>query len=205
MTTLPTASEVGKALAHLENYRVLRVQEICYPYDPISASVMLALGFRETGLQNIVGGAVEEDGKWVFSDQDAGWLQISRKYENDFLKGAEGCKSGQWGPAKPAHSAAELGYVPRFTPALLHTKATMLDDMSFARSNGVPQQDLLRFAIVAHNAGAGGALEGYRAGNFDLRTAHGDYSAYVLGTVPLIHNWIAAHPNWGYHKPKSVR
>jgi hypothetical protein len=54
---IPTAAEIGHALAELGNYRVLRVQEVCYPYHPIPASVMLGIGFRETGLRNICGGA----------------------------------------------------------------------------------------------------------------------------------------------------
>lgn len=197
--SLPTAQEIGHALAELGNYRVLRVQEVCWPYHPIPASVMLGIGFRETGLRNICGGAVLENGVWVQSFSDRGWLQISDQFESGFLKTAEGCKEGQWGPTVPASRAIEPRHVPRFTPALDYVKQTMLNSMEYAHSQGVPDSELLRFAIAAHNAGDGGAVAGYRSGDVDRNTAHGDYSAYVIALQPLIHDWIVAHPNWQYH------
>jgi hypothetical protein len=200
--SLPTTQELDHALAVLGNYRCLRVQELMWPYHPIPASIMLGLGFRETGLENIVGGAVMVNGEWVFSDQDAGYLQISREFEADFLRTAEGCKSGQWGPSPP-HNALEKGYVPRFTPATEYVKRTMINSMEFAHSIGVKEADLLRFAVAAHNAGDGGAQAGYQQGDVDKFTAHGDYSAYVMALQPAIHTWIAAHPAWIYHRTEG--
>jgi hypothetical protein len=200
---IPTAAEIGHALAELGNYRVLRVQEVCYPYHPIPASVMLGIGFRETGLRNICGGATWDGTKWVQSYSDRGWLQISDVYEADFLKQAEGCKEGEWGPANPPVKAITERHVPRFTPALNYVKQSMLNSMEFAFGQGVPSGLLLRFAIAAHNAGDGGALRGYREGNVDKYTAHGDYSQYVLALQPAIHDWITTHPNWIYKRQTS--
>lgn len=198
--SLPTQAEIGHALATLGNYRVLRVQEVCYPYHPIPASVMLGIGFRETGLRNICGGATLVNGVWIQSFTDRGWLQISDEFESDFLRTAEGCKEGQWGPAVPAVKAITPRHVPRFTPALEYVKRSMIDSMEYASGNGVKSSELLRFAIAAHNAGDGGAMAGYRVGDIDKNTAHGDYSAYVIALRPHIHAWIAEHPHWVYNR-----
>jgi hypothetical protein len=196
---LPSQEEVGSALAHLGNWRVLHVQQVCYPYKPIPASAMLGIGFRETGLKNICGGATLENGVWVQSYSDRGWLQISDEFEADFLRSAEGCEEGHWNPAVPPIKAIAPRRVPRFSPALDYVKGSMLNSMDFALSQGVAERDLLRFAIAAHNAGDGGALKGYREGDVDRYTAHGDYSAYVLALAPQIHKWVGAHPAWVYH------
>lgn len=200
VVSFPSQQEIGHALSTLGNYRVLRVQEICWPYHPIPASVMLGIGFRETGLQNICGGAVLVNGVWVQSFSDRGWLQISDQFEAEFLKSAEGCKEGQWGPADPPVKAITPRHVPRFTPALNYVKGSMFNSMEYAHSQGVKDSELLRFAIAAHNAGDGGAMAGYRVGDVDKNTAHGDYSAFVLALQPHIHQWISEHPHWIYKR-----
>jgi len=198
---IPSQQEVGSALAHLGNWRVIHVQEAMYPYKPIPASVMLALGFRETGLRNICGGAKLEGNVWVQSYSDRGWLQITDTVEQhaQWLSEQEGCTNGYWTPSEPPVSALEAMHCPRFSPALDFTKASMLKDMAYAKQQGVASGMVLRFGIAAHNAGAGGALRGYHEGSIDKYTAQGDYSAYVLAVAPLVHNWIVAHPNWAYH------
>jgi hypothetical protein len=200
---LPTPTEVGRALANLGNYRVLRVQEITWPYKPIPASVMLGIGFRESELKNVCGGAVLVNGVWVKSFSDRGYLQISDQFEADFLKTAEGCAEGQWGPTNPPSTAIEPRHVPRFTPATHYVKQTLINSMEYAHTQGVPDSELLRFAIAAHNAGDGGAIAGWREGDVDKHTAHGDYSAYVLALQPAIHAWITdpLHSHWVYRHP----
>lgn len=202
---LPTPTEIGRALANLGNYRVLRVQEICWPYKPIPASVMLGVGFRESELKNICGGAVLVNGVWIQSFSDRGYLQISDQFEADFLKSAEGCAEGQWGPTNPPSKAIEPRHVPRFTPATHYVKQTLINSMEYAHSQGVPDDQLLRFAIAAHNAGDGGAIKGWREGDVDKWTAHGDYSAYVLALQPAIHAWITdpLHSHWVYRHPST--
>lgn len=198
---LPTPAEINSALGGLGNWRVLHVQEALYPYRPISASVMLALGFRETGLKNICGGATWDGSKWVRSYTDRGWLQISASIlrEAEWLRTQEGCPNGSWTAVPAGHNALEPMHCPRFSPALDFTKATMFADMAFAQANAIPAADLFRFAVAAHNAGPTGALHGYREGDVDKHTAGGDYSHYVFAVAPMIHDWIVGHPNWVYH------
>lgn len=202
---LPTAEEIGHALAVLGNWRVIHVQEVLYPYTKIPASALLGIGFRETGLQNICGGATWDGTKWVAAKTDRGWLQISDELvENrEWLNTVPGCREGSWvpdvsGTGVPAPTALAPGHCPRYSDALSYVHRMLLDDMATAIDNEIPPNEALRFAIAAHNAGTTGALEGYRAGNVDAHTAHGNYSAYVLALQPAIHNWIVAHPNWQY-------
>lgn len=202
--SLPTTFEVGQALANLGNYRVIRVQEKVYllqnkSWKPFAASLVLALGFRESTLRNVCGGAVQnESGEWVKSYSDRGWVQIADTIDTNakWLAKQEGCAEGKWTPAEPPVSALEPRHCPRFTVALEYALKELKGDYAFGKKEGV--SDPVRFAVAAYNGGAGGALRGYRAGDVDKYTAHGDYSKSVLEIQPLIHDWIVAHPNWQY-------
>lgn len=202
---LPTAEEVGSALAHLGNWCVLHVQEVCYPYTKVPASVMLGIGYRETALKNICGGATWDGSKWVQAFTDRGYLQISDQVENEaeWLAKVPGCKNGEWVP-DGTHKAIDPMHVPRFSDATAYVYKTLISDMDFGHAHGVPTNELLRFAVAAHNAGPTGALEGFQAGNVDAHTAHGDYSAYVMAVRDPIHAWIATHPNWQYRPPTQA-
>ena len=205
---LPTPTEIGDALAHLENYRVLRVQELVYlaqgGYSPIPASAVLSLGFRETTLRNVCGGATwdEADKKWIQAYSDRGWLQIADTIDHNakWLAKQEGCEEGKWTPAVPPVNALTPRHVPRFTQGTEYALQELKGDYAFAKKEKI--SDPLRFAIAAYNAGAGGAFRGYREGDVDKYTAHGDYSKTVLAIQPLVHDWIVAHPHWVY-KPAS--
>ena len=58
--------------------------------------------------------------------------------------------------------------------------------MRFARSNGVPEAKVLRFAVAAYNAGAAGALAGLEEGDVDGRTTGRDYSKDVFARKAAI-------------------
>lgn len=192
-----TMDQIDYALRQLGHYRVVRAQERVYqnPYG-IRARHLLALGLRETGLRNICGGGSVVDGKWVPAKTDRGWLQISDKYHADFLKNTPGCPEGQWRPLA-GHTAYEPTFVPRYTDSLDYTVDNMGNAIEYGKKHGV--STLIRFAITAHNAGIGGAMDGYRAGDIDKYTTHGDYSAWVIRHSALIKDWISAHPYWQYH------
>ena len=50
--------------------------------------------------------------------------------------------------------------------------------------------------MAAYNAGMGGALNGWRAGDVDRFTTGGDYSAWVLRHRLAVQHWLDAHPRW---------
>jgi hypothetical protein len=127
---------------------------------------------------------------------DVGIFQISRLHHPTQLARMVGVANGTWGPVVAGKFASMAGFVPRFEESLQFTLREMHESMAYASSKGVPDSQLARFAVAAHNAGAGGALSGYRAGNIDKYTALGDYSEWVLETRTIVNKWLADHPNW---------
>lgn len=204
MNNPPKASDVDFALKRLGAYRVKRAQEVANEgvTDGIDGGHVLALGLRETWGRNVEGGAKLIDGRWVPEDDpkrmDVGMFQISRRYHPDALKLMPGVKVGTWGPVVEGKSANVGGFVPQFTTGLRFTIEEMRDAIAFAEDHGVPDGGgaQVRFAIAAHNAGVGGALNGFKAGDVDKFTAGGDYSAWVLAAKKLVTAWLKAHPNW---------
>lgn len=195
-----TQDQVAQSLANLGRYRVMRVQTVANQGMPdgISGSTILALGLRETNLKNIEGGVKLVDGRWVKQDEplkkDVGFVQINRGIHLDDLRLMPGVKSGTWGPVIGNRTAADDGYVMRFEDALRWTIENLHDSIALAEDKFV--NDPVRFAIAAHNAGQGGAMRGYKEGDYDKYTTHGDYSAWVLRHRTLINRWLGGHPNW---------
>lgn len=199
-----TEIQVDRALARLGNYRVRRAQIVANAGAPdgISGALLLALGLRETNGVNEQGGAKWDAtlNRWVEQDDptkmDVGIFQISRLHHSDVLRTMVAVADGTWGPVVTGQTPADAGYVPRFEESLQFTLREMHESMAYASYKGVPGDLLPRFAVAAHNAGAGGALSGYRAGNIDKYTALGDYSKWVFETRTLVNRWLAQHPNW---------
>lgn len=52
------------------------------------------------------------------------------------------------------------------------------------------------FAVAAHNAGIGGALQGHAIGGLDRLTAGRDCSAWVTRHRFVGQHWLHAHPAW---------
>lgn len=179
--------EISRALANLGNYRVIAAQEAALegPPDGISGALLLALGLRETRLKNINNPA----------ETDKGCFQITERYHARFLQNEAGCPAGTW-RAVEGHSAYEDGYCPRFTPALNYALQMLKDNRAFAVGQGVPKEKAVQFAVAAYNAGQSGALDGWRAGDVDLKTTGRDYSRWCMTTRVLIQHWVEAHPGW---------
>lgn len=203
-----TDAQVGQFLGELGNYRVKRAQEAALdgPSDGISGALLLAIGLKETHLKNIEGGAKKDAaGNWVAQDDptkmDVGWLQISRIYHPLNLSAMPGVKAGTWSPPISGRTANDGGFAPRFEDSLQFTIAELRDAQDYGRAHGVADADLVRFAVAAHNAGLGGALSGYRAGNVDKNTALGDYSEWILATRTQVNHWLSDHPNWVTNTP----
>lgn len=199
-----TESQVDRALARLGNYRVRRAQIVANAGAPdgISGALLLALGLRETNGVNEEGGAKWDSAlnKWVEQDDpklmDVGIFQISRLHHPSQLAQMVGVANKTWGPVVAGKNASMAGYVPRFEESLQFTLRELHENMAYGSSKGVPDDQIVRFGVAAHNAGAGGALSGYRAGDIDKYTALGDYSRWVIETRTLVNKWLAAHPNW---------
>ena len=201
-----TESEVAAAFKRAGQYRIQRAYELAGVGAPdgISGSLILALGLRETGLRNIEGGAKWDPvrNRWVgLGPEDAhimdvGALQIARRWNPAVLKALPAVKVGTWAPVVPGKTPYDLGYAPRWTDSLRVAIRELQEGADFARDNGITGDDAIRFAVAAYNAGQGGALSGYRAGNVDKYTAMGDYSAWVLATRTVVNHWLGKHPNW---------
>lgn len=200
-----TLTDLDAALRRLGSWRVKRAQEQgeLIP-GVIGGWVILALGMRETWGRNIEGGARYDEARrlWVPETDplrmDVGWLQISRRYHLDALAAMPGVRVGTWAPMVDGHTAAEKGYVPTFTHALRFTVAEMERAIVYGSTHGVPEGQLRRFAVAAHNAGQGGAMRGFREGNVDKYTAGGDYSRWVMDARKKIGAWLNAHPSWQF-------
>lgn len=204
--SLPSQDDVGRAIAHAGHYRTVQAQRVALEGAPdgISGALLLSLGLRETWLVNEQGGAKRDPatGKWVSLGpgdadlMDVGALQISRQHHLSELRRLPAVKNHTWGPVIPGKTPADYGYVPRWTDALRFTLTEMHEAIAYAEDSGVHSGDLIRFAVAAHNAGKGGALSGYRAGDVDKYTALGDYSKWVLEARTEVNRWLAQHPNW---------
>lgn len=179
-----TERQLGQQLRALGTRRVDMVSDLAHEgeNDGIGPSLLLALGSRETNMKNIVG-----DG-----GHGRGWLQIDDRFHHDFLAKHRGCESGSWNPTRP--SAAPRGLVPSLTAATIYAIRLLRSNTDFARNHGVPEDTVLRFAVAAYNAGAGGALKGFRAGDVDRHTTGRDYARDVFGRKAAIARILEREP-----------
>ncbi len=180
-------NQIHAELRRLGHGRVIRTQEIAGEGNPdgISGALILALGSRESGMQNILNPA----------GTDRGWLQVSDKYHRDWLESVPGCPSGSWSPAK-GKTAASPGHAPRHADAARYAIRLLKDARAFAREHNVEPSLQVQFAITAYNAGAGGAIRGYREGDLDKYTTGGEYGENVLERKTAVVRWLNDHPNW---------
>ncbi len=183
-----TDEQVGTALARLGHYRVSMAVAAADegPVLAIDGCIALALGLRESVLQNVNNQA----------DTDHGCFQISELYHAPFLEREPGCRVGTW-KALDGERAIDRGMAPRYTPALLYALDMLRYNHRWAANHQVPVNKRLGFAIAAYNAGIGGAWAGWRESKDpDARTTGGDYSAWVLRAAEQVCRWLADHPNW---------
>jgi hypothetical protein len=178
-----TKEQLEAQLEAFGRHRIEIVAEIAHEgaSDGIGPALLLALGSRETNLRNIVG-----DG-----GHGRGWLQIDDRFHNLWLSNHKGCPSGSFKPK--FSSALPKGRVPTLTAATLFAVDMLNANAKFAVQHDVPAAQARRFAIAAYNAGAGGALTGFRNGDVDRQTAHGDYSADVLERKAVVARFLKKH------------
>lgn len=149
--------------------------------DQIGPALLIAIGIRESGLDNIDG-----DG-----GHGRGWLQIDDRSHAAWLHTHAGCRSGSWTPVR-GHTALEPGYCPSLSAATIYAIEILQGNIALARARGVQEQ--LRFAVAAYNGGAGNALAGLRDGNVDRYTTGHDYSHNVIDQLePEVRAWLSHH------------
>ena len=122
--------------------------------------LLLAIASQETDMNDVVGD--QGHGRGLF--------QIDDRSHGRFLA---------------SHGADRPGGKPPLEPAARYAATLLTDNLAYGRRQGVRETDLLKFAVSAYNAGPGGALQGYRAGDSDRRTTGGDYSRSVLGRLAI--------------------
>ena len=134
--------------------------------------MLLAIASRETNMQDIVG-----DG-----GHGRGLFQIDDRFHGDWL-------------AK--HGAPGGGTTPRIKDAADYAAALLASNVAYAQKKKVGEDQQVRFAAAAYNAGCGGAFAGFQAGNCDLKTTGGDYGADVLERLAAIQGKNGGDPSGG--------
>ena len=208
MTNVITFAELNTVIERFGQYAVLACQRETHAVFPggwFPPSVLMALGLRETNLQNICGGATLEGDHWVQAYTDRGVFQITDTQVTNaaWLRTVPGCPNGSWVP-EHGHTALESMHCPTLSAAIGYTLKEMTLNRRLAYGAGVAPEHALQFIVAAHNGGFTGALNGYKEGNVDANTTLGDYSWWVLHYAPQIAAWIAAHPTWTWHPPAPV-
>jgi peptidoglycan hydrolase-like protein with peptidoglycan-binding domain len=135
----------------------------------LPVGLLLAVASQETDMNDVVG-----DG-----GHGRGLFQIDDRSHTTFLR-QQGANRAGGKPPVPAAAKYAAGLL-RF-------------NYDFGVRNGVPEPLRLKFALSAYNAGAGGALEGFRAGDSDRRTTGGDYGKAVLGRFAIYQALLGVAP-----------
>jgi|tagenome__1003787_1003787.scaffolds.fasta_scaffold19945819_1 hypothetical protein len=178
-----TKAALEHELEAFGEHRIRVVAELAHEGAPdgIGPTLLLAMGSRESDLRNIVGD----------HGHGRGWLQIDDRFHGPWLQSHAGCESGKFNATFA--SALPAGRVPTLTASTLKAIEMLRANAAFGRSQGVPEDDLIRFACAAYNAGPGGALKGFREGDIDAHTTGGDYSADVLERQHAVGRHLAGH------------
>lgn len=137
--------------------------------EGLPRGLLFAIASQETDMNDVVGD--QGHGRGLF--------QIDDRSHERFLASQRADRPG----GKPPVDAAA-----RYACALVK------GNLDYASRKGIRGQDLLKFALSAYNAGPGGALEGYRAGDSDKRTTGGNYGRAVLGRLAIFGELLNGGP-----------
>src|SRR5580765_2551395 len=138
----------------------------------LPAGLLLAVASRETNMEDKVGDA----------GHGRGLFQIDDRFHGDWL-------------AK--HGAPGAGTTPRIKEAADYAAAMLASNVVYAQKKKVDEDQQVRFAASAYNAGCGGAFSGYQSGNCDLKTTGGDYGSDVLERLAAIQGKNGGGPTGG--------
>jgi hypothetical protein len=135
----------------------------------LPAGLLLAVASQETDMNDVVGD----------SGHGRGLFQIDDRSHTDFLT---------------RNGAAGAGGKPPIGAAALYAAALLRGNLDYGAANGVKQADRPKFMLSAYNAGAGGAIAGYREGDSDRRTTGSDYGRAVLLRHATFQELLGAAP-----------
>jgi peptidoglycan hydrolase-like protein with peptidoglycan-binding domain len=135
----------------------------------LPAGLLLAVASQETDMNDVVG-----DG-----GHGRGLFQIDDRSHPVFLR---------------QENAAGPGRKPPVPAAAKYAAGLVRANLDFAARNAVPEPLRLKFALSAYNAGAGGALAGFREGDSDRRTTGGDYGKAVLRRHAIYQSLLGVAP-----------
>jgi hypothetical protein len=90
--------------------------------------------------------------------------------------------------------ASGAGGKPPVPAAAKYAGALLRWNYDYGVRSGVPARLQLKFALSAYNAGAGGALSGFREGDSDRRTTGGDYGKAVLARFAIFQGLLGVAP-----------
>lgn len=152
----------------------------------IPGALLLSLGLRESGLQNIN----NKEGT------DRGCFQISEVYHAPWLLAHPGCKIGSWRIHK-GRTALDPKHCPQFPAACTKAHSMLKDGFRRARRQELNKDEALRVAVAAYNAGFTGAMTGFQEeGDPDVHTTGKDYSEWVFEHWVLVATFLEDYPNW---------
>lgn len=132
--------------------------------------LLVAIASRETNMRNIAGD--KGHGRGVF--------QIDDRFHGDWLR---------------RHGAAGAGAVPSVEDGAEYAAGLLAANFAFGRSKGLSGRRLLKFAVAAYNAGAGGAWKAVQlTGDPDSGTTGRNYGADVLDRLRVVENELDGTP-----------
>jgi peptidoglycan hydrolase-like protein with peptidoglycan-binding domain len=130
--------------------------------------LLVAIASRETNCRNIVG-----DG-----GHGRGLFQIDDRFHGDWLRD---------------HGAGAPGAVPSVADGAAYAAQLLSTNYAFGRAKGLRGKKLLKFAVSAYNAGAGGAWKALQeSGDPDAGTTGRDYGADVLERMRAVRGLLGA-------------
>ena len=189
-------------LLRFKRWRVERVLSLAAEGGPdmIHGTLLLAMGSRETNLQNIVGGGYFDDaGRWHTTGVDRGLYQVNAGYHERWLRSVPGCLSGSYAEVYSTNDGGAFpeGRVPGLTASTKKAIAILRWNITYARKQGIPEFDLVRVAVAGWNSGVGTSIKAYKEkGDPDKYTTGGDYSRDVLERQRKIRAFIQ-RKGWG--------
>ncbi len=137
------------------------------------------LASRETNTKNIVGDYGHGRGLMQIDDQHGAWLKAHGV--PNFVKTVTKAEKDENGVSHVTIVTPGDGGMPDVPAAIDYAAGLIESAIKHGRSNGVAEDDLMKFAYSSYNAGEGTALQGYKNhGDSDAFTTKPPYGADTL-------------------------